>query len=221
MDKRKSRKSRSTGTCRLCRQVFDRSTIAKHLSSGHQAKSVKNPISLFHLLVEDKYSPEFWLHLEIPAEFTLKKLDGFLRKIWLECCGHLSAFRIGEEMFTSYPDKEFGYKSMNFPLKKILTAGMNLDYEYDFGSTTYLKLAVLSKYVSGPIKSIRLLARNNPPQALCGNCQNKAKIICTECGEDEVSGLLCQNCADQHQHNEEMFLPIVNSPRCGVCGYVG
>jgi len=31
----------------------------------------------------------------MPARATLTDLDGFLRDIWLECCGHLSAFDIG------------------------------------------------------------------------------------------------------------------------------
>lgn len=37
----------------------------------------------------------YWLYLEMPARATLTDLDGFLRDIWLECCGHLSAFDIG------------------------------------------------------------------------------------------------------------------------------
>jgi hypothetical protein len=51
------------------------------------------PLSkVYHLLVEGFYAPRYWLHLEVPSKFTLDALDDFLRAIWLECCGHLSAF---------------------------------------------------------------------------------------------------------------------------------
>jgi hypothetical protein len=34
-------------------------------------------------------------------------------------------------------------------------------------------------------------------------------------------GWLCDECAVGHECGEEMLLPVVNSPRVGVCGYVG
>ena len=41
------------------------------------------------------------MHLEVPAWVTLANLDQFLRNIWVECCGHLSAFRIGNVTYHS------------------------------------------------------------------------------------------------------------------------
>jgi hypothetical protein len=32
---------------------------------------------------------------------------------------------------------------------------------------------------------------------------------------------LCQACAEDHECGEDMQLPVVNSPRVGVCGYAG
>ena len=49
-----------------------------------------------HLVVGGRYAPMYWLHLDASAEATLEDLDGYLRKCWLECCGHRSAFRLGE-----------------------------------------------------------------------------------------------------------------------------
>lgn len=41
-------------------------------------------------------SPAYWLDLELKADAKLKRLDDFLRRIWLECCGYLSEFSIAE-----------------------------------------------------------------------------------------------------------------------------
>lgn len=34
-------------------------------------------------------------------------------------------------------------------------------------------------------------------------------------------GWLCESCAKNHECDEDMFLPVLNSPRTGVCGYTG
>ncbi|HZU69668.1 MAG TPA: hypothetical protein VFA09_20510 [Ktedonobacteraceae bacterium] len=56
---------------------------------------------LFHIVVEGYYNPQYWMHLELPANDTFYDLDQFLRDIWLECCGHLSAFRVGNMSYSS------------------------------------------------------------------------------------------------------------------------
>jgi hypothetical protein len=38
----------------------------------------------------------------------------------------------------------------------------------------------------------------------------------------DESGWFCERCAEENDLNtEEMTLPVVNSPRTGVCGYTG
>ena len=44
--------------------------------------------------------------------------------------------------------------------------------------------------------------------------------VCTECVFDD-GGWLCETCAVKHECGEEMLLPVVNSPRVGMCGYTG
>lgn len=64
------------------------------------------------------------------------------------------------------------------------------------------------------------LARNDPPDIACVVCGKPAKKVCTEClfgGE----GALCSKCTRQHECDEEMMLPLVNSPRTGMCAYAG
>jgi hypothetical protein len=46
----------------------------------------------FHLVVEARHGPDYWLNLQASAKCTFGDLDSLLRSIWLECCDHLSAF---------------------------------------------------------------------------------------------------------------------------------
>ena len=55
-------------------------------------------------------------------------------------------FEIDGESFASNPDREFGDRSMNTKLKSVLDVGMRFKYEYDFGSSTDLKLKVVSEF---------------------------------------------------------------------------
>jgi hypothetical protein len=78
---------------------------------------------------------------------------------------------------------------------------------------------VLDEYsCSLPKPKIRLLARNEPPDILCAQCGKLAMQVCVEC---EGGIPMCDRCAAKHECGEEMLLPILNSPRTGVCGYCG
>ena len=108
-------------------------------------------------------------------------------------------------------------------LKNVLSPGMELLHEYDFGSTTELLVKVLAEY-EGPVeknKLVQILARNEAYKIPCDECGKIPAVqICTECQWDG-SGWLCEACAKDHECGEEMLLPVVNSPRTGVCGYTG
>jgi hypothetical protein len=209
----------SKGTCRLCNSVLTGTGMSKHLQScllkhveGLQESKASKPGSFFHIVVQGAHAPEYWLHLKISSDAKLKALDTFLRDIWLECCGHLSAFR--------YLNRELG---MQRKLRDILAPGMQFIHEYDFGDTTVLSIKVLGHY-QGPITGkgpIEILARNDPPEILCEECGKAPAVeICTEC-QWESKGWLCASCSEEHQCDDEMRLPVVNSPRTGVCGYSG
>jgi hypothetical protein len=161
------------------------------------------------------------MHLEIPADATIEVLDGFLRQIWLECCGHLSAFTVEGKRYSAEPMDDFNDETMDIKLDEVLKPGMKFFHEYDFGSTTHLTLKVVSEQESQiKGKSVRVLARNDPPPILCTSCGKMATQVCAECiCNDE--GWLCDQCAAEHKCGEEMLLPVVNSPRVGTCGYTG
>ncbi|MBI5356521.1 hypothetical protein HZB78_02820 [Candidatus Collierbacteria bacterium] len=215
------KKTATRGKCNLCHLTFDKRVMSRHLENHLKERS--DDFGYFHLLVQDKYTPYYWLHLQVPANFSLKKLDDYLRDIWLECCGHLSVFKIGDSEYYSHPDQEeYGDRDMKVAVSKVLGVGDFFKYEYDFGTTSELVLKVVSvangKNIS---KSIKLLARNEAPIMKCGKCGNKATQICSECAWDENRELFCRTDANRHKHDQEMFLPIVNSPRVGMCGYTG
>ena len=222
----------SKGKCRFCNGEFSKAGMAKHLEAckarataieaenGQQARRGR----LFHLAVAGRYEPMSWMHLEVPADATLSNLDNFFRETWVECCGHLSAFQIAGGSYVSYVDREWGFddKSMRgVKLSKVLTVGQQFGYEYDFGTTTELTLRVVAER-EGPAanKTIRELARNDPPTIPCEQCGLLATEVCSQCIW-EGAGWLCDACTKEHECGEDMLLPVVNSPRVGMCGYTG
>jgi hypothetical protein len=208
------------GTCLLCGKRLSKAGITRHLKAciashpgpGHKTKEG----DLVHLRVESTYSPLYWLDIEMPGVRTLAHLDQFLRKEWLECCGHLSSFYIRTH---SYGD---GYedRSMAPLLKRVLPEpGIPFSYEYDFGSTTRLTLRVVA-WRQGPIpgEPVRILARNEPPVWPCAVCGKPAQWVCSFCF-DEPAPFYCDEHGTTHECEEDGLSPVVDSPRMGVCGY--
>ncbi len=108
--------------------------------------------------------------------------------------------------------------SLDVPLAKVLSVGKKFSYEYDFGSTTYLSLKVVAEregIVPNKRKPVVVMARNLPPAIACEECGKSATMIDTE-----GDACLCNACAKK-TGDEDMLLPLVNSPRVGVCGYTG
>ncbi|MEW6573824.1 MAG: hypothetical protein AB1374_09365 [Bacillota bacterium] len=180
-----------------------------------------------HIIVEGRYQPWYWMHLDVRAKAKLKDLDRFLRDIWLECCGHLSAFIIQKERYSSSPDR-FGFEnSMNFAVGGLLLPGIKCYYEYDFGTPTELVLTVVSERLSerkGGKKgapAVQLLARNNAPAITCLSCGGIATQVCSWCVCEGGNAWLCDDCAAEHACGEDYLLLVVNSPRVGICGYTG
>ncbi len=203
------RRRTSRGICALCGAEFGKAQMTRHLEK-HQTEQDNAPgvrIKRFHLLVEGAYSPEYWLHLDVRVDATLKKLDGFLRSIWLECCGHLSEFRSSGTAL-----------GMSRKIGQGLSPSLIFSHEYDFGDTTELKLRVLAEHDGDPSsEAVLLLARNTPPAITCEKCGEPAVWIGTD--EEGEYRELCEKCGGEDA--EEWLLPVVNSPRTGVCGYTG
>ena len=204
--------------CSLCGSDFKRQGLTRHIKSclnNHFKKqSEAKARNLLYLNIYDTFNPDYFLHLLIVDDSTLKYLDSFLRGIWLECCGHMSSFsfqRWGDEI------------KMGRKVKDIFTPGVKLTYQYDFGSTTELFIKAVYHYhgATDGNQKIQIIARNAQPIIPCDECGAKpAAQICGEC-QWEDKGWLCEECSQTHECDDEMFLPVVNSPRTGVCGYTG
>jgi len=204
--------------CSLCNSEFKRQGLTRHIKScltKHlQKPSEAKPHNLLYLNIFDPFNPDYFLHLLIFGNSTFESLDVFLRDIWLECCGHMSSFsrqRYGDEI------------KMHHKVEDILMPGAELKYQYDFGSTTELTIRAVDNYqgATNGNKKIQLITRNAQPIIPCDECGLKPAVhICCECQWDD-KGWLCEECSETHGCDEEMFLPVVNSPRTGVCGYTG
>lgn len=227
-------RTQTRGNCIYCGKEMTRGGLARHLAScakRQEAIAVADQQpgrkqTLYHLQVQDAWSSTYWLHLEMRGNATLEDLDFYLREIWLECCGHLSAFEIGPVHYTQIFDDGMSYgieKPMKVQVQKLFAAGMQIPYEYDFGTTSELVIKVVGERQGKPTTKnpIVLMARNQFEPPPCTECGQPAQWVCAECAwEDDSSGLFCEVHAEDHEH-EDMLMAIVNSPRTGMCGYDG
>jgi hypothetical protein len=229
MKKTTKRNSRA-GECLLCDETFPRAKMTAHLKSCLSRKTPDGEptVRCFHLFVAGTYLPDYWMQIAIPADSKLKDLDGFLRRTWLECCGHLSSFTIdGVRYEIELPDDPmFGgieVESMKVRLDKVLAPGTTFAHEYDYGSTTDLQLKVLGIIeISKFPGAARILARNLPPEFPCAGCGKPATKLANGGDGLDPDDCYCDACAAElDEDDQDMLMPIVNSPRVGVCGYTG
>ena len=205
---------KSTGQCLYCEKEFSQKEIGKHLAK-HIADQEKNDASkkahtYCHIEVE---SNEMFLHLLVKGDATMNKIDNFLKDIWLECCGHMSNF--GHDNFKV---------SMNHKVKDIFKTRVKIYHDYDYGDTTTVFLKGLKNYQLSLKEDTILLSRNEPLKIMCATCKTEPAInICVSCWYDEYA-FFCESCSEKHEEKCDDFadygrMPVVNSPRMGVCGY--
>ena len=198
----------SKGNCYLCGAELGKTAMKNHFLKKHGEGEQECVL----LKIEGAYEKNYWLYVDIPPKSPLSSLDRFLRDIWLECCGHMSAFRAaksgwGDEISESRTVGSF-------------EVGDKIVHEYDFGSTTETLITFVGKTKRPPQRNaVRLLARSVPPKFLCADCGAEAAYIDTEAMYDSENPFYCEKCAGNR--DEDMLLPVTNSPRMGVCGYCG
>jgi hypothetical protein len=221
-------KEATFGICSLCGMRKAKAVMSRHLQTcapGHDAPS-GGKSALIQMRAEPRYGGLYWVDLEMKADAMLGELDYFLRHLWLECCGHMSAFEING---SSYVDNGEGFgldppeQSMDHRVGRLLVGpGERFRYEYDFGSTTELVLRVWGRREGLLGKSaLRLLARNEAPVWPCKVCGQPATLICRDCSARGEGFYCADHQTEDAPDHEDSFLPVVNSPRMGVCGYSG
>lgn len=221
------------GYCKYCGKEMTRSGMVRHLAECRKKHSAlgneKDRVPYLELVLYGTHQKNYWLIIQMKETAKLSALDQFIRDIWVECCGHLSAFYINGQTYENQPHA-YGFgkrpQSAHISIGKVLAVGTKAEYEYDFGSTTDITIEVLDRYEDdGKSGDIVLLSRNNPPAMLCGHCgKNPAKWI-------DVMGwgeLWCDECIEQlssedsdEAPDDDALMPVCNSPRMGVCGYSG
>ena len=242
---------KSEGKCLFCGKTFSKTGISRHLATHLKAKVEVGESEFGKSFLVKIETPKKWgqtpyfLTLWVGGNCSMETLDQFLRCIWLECCGHMSAFRNPKErrnfggmfdMVEAYEHLEQGnidkYEQLTGKISKkskakdIFYKGLELEYEYDFGSSTELTITVIDEYPIKADSKIVLLSRNEPPPIMCEICNKAiATKICTACLSEDAT-IFCDKCAKQHAKTCEDFadyaaMPVVNSPRTGVCGYEG
>jgi len=233
---------KSEGKCLFCGEIFAQADIVKHLSTHltESSKTGKQGLSfLIQVGLPKKWGKTpYFLSLWVDGEATLQTIDTFLRDIWLECCGHMSAFSLPNKKptknfdmnaFSHLTDKYSDFPndiSMSKKAKVVFVKGLVLEYEYDFGSSTNLELTVVKDFPVKADQKIVLLSRNEPMEILCCICKKvPATQICTVCMYHKKAEF-CDKCAEKHakkctDFDDYASMPFVNSPRMGVCGYTG
>jgi len=222
-----SRRKQSRGECVFCGREMTKGGLSRHLKTCKQRqeaikaaekeKKTGKKQRLYHLQIQDAWSSDFWLHLEVNGKATLNDLDYYLREIWLECCSHLSQFSVG-----GWGGPEI---SMDRKIEQVLQPGVELTHIYDFGTSSETLVKSVAVREGWPLSEhpIYLMARNKMPEATCVECGEPAKWWCMEClAERDEWTTLCDKHAEEHPHQDyEDPLPLLNSPRVGMCGYDG
>ena len=118
---------------------------------------------------------------------------------------------------------------MNVAVAQMAPPGARFRYDYDFGATTELTLRSIAEIevaITPGDCGVILLARNDPPPFACVFCGQPATWV-TPSPEDWIAMTtgVCDQCLprlDCAPHpGSNWRLPIINSPRYGVCGYDG
>ncbi|MDR1459759.1 MAG: hypothetical protein LBI60_06065 [Bacteroidales bacterium] len=188
----------------------------------------------------------YFLFIWVDETALMEDIDLFLRKIWLKSCDSLSAFSypqstqkidysqsaLAKTLFSGnapIEDNPIDKSSREIPMDKevntVFHKNLNLEYEYDFGNSTRLMLKVTEEYPFKITEKIILLSRNEPLKFLCHSCKTKPATQVSPRNELRKEYMFCDECIKKYQKEsgdfEDCLLPIVNSPRMGVCGYKG
>jgi hypothetical protein len=100
--------------------------------------------------------------------------------------------------------------------------GARFSYEYDFGSTTGLVGQIVGTRDGYLDRApVRVLARNDLLDWRCANCSRPAVIVCPCCIHEDDCLFYEAHAQGDPCAEEGVYLPVVNSPRMGTCGYVG
>jgi hypothetical protein len=218
--------------CIFCNKKYGTKLIYNHYKSCILDIATKYNGILLHISCN-----KYFLYVLFNHNTTLKEVDKFLRKIWCECCGHLSNFFYKKPTpFENNIIRMIYNKITQIPknkkiidIKNIFEINNNeITYIYDFGDQTELTIELLGIF-NGNTKVYKnnILLRNKFNLYKCEYCNDYAthlyecELICNFC-INNINIKMKKNKDDNVENNWEdigTFYPIVNSPRFGSCCY--
>ena len=87
------------GICQSCGARESKGAMFPHLQECLPTQVGRGPRggpeALLLLRAEARGLSTFWLDMAVRHDAKLKDVDGFLRRTWLEWCGHMSEFSTG------------------------------------------------------------------------------------------------------------------------------
>lgn len=106
-------KIRTRVTCSGCNNTFATRSARRHIracmAKAPQTQDDQAPMLL--VIAKGDYGRTksvYHMHTLFPPDPTLRDIHVLLRRQWLECCHHLSLFRVGPQYYTSdYYDSSF------------------------------------------------------------------------------------------------------------------
>jgi hypothetical protein len=167
----------------------------------------------------------YWMVVAFPESFTLAQVDDFLRRVWVDCCGHASCFQfvLSKKTMGKIVNK---LKTIEDLLPVFQGKNRPFGYKYDFGTPSELTLEYLGEVRNGlivPTDHAFVLLGNTIPVMTCACCEGEnGKYFCRFCCQ-----AFGENCVHRHsfcdsdfrEEDEDFKLKLpVNSPRRG-CGF--
>lgn len=203
--------------CIACGKMYTERGLSRHLKSCKKLKEKYKKGSeqtYYKINIYNNLGYGYSLYIDIKANATLGDLDKFLRDIWLESYDHCSEFEFKDRRYPMY-ESIYSESGIDKKLGKVLEVKDKFKYEYDFGTPTVLHCKVIDAVKGADRENIiEILARNEEHVYKCEECDKEATHVL----EDWSPEFYCE---DHLENSDEYYLPIVNSPRMGVCGYFG
>ena len=229
-----------------------KSTPAQGIKPGSYTKYEADNQHIMHLGIRNTgYGPrygDFWLHLAVRTDTKLHILDRFLRDLWLECCGHLSQFTVGNVFFVSSgpfdfleppsPGNPSGVEDLTETETLHLAEGSlepssffyeDRSMDYAIGTVVRPKQKFGYEYDFGSTTELELRSMSMylhaPEEQITILAQNNPPgIKCVTCGAVPkwiFPASLQPEVAycDECAKGRKDLSPVVNSPRNGVCAY--
>jgi hypothetical protein len=191
--------------CYICKKKFGKVKIHEHYIDCIKLKyKDESGIIVFMNSYSNISNNNYYFYLKIGINSTLKDLDKFIKKEWVECCGHLSCFN------------DINYKKIN--MNKKINELYNQNILYTYGTETVVNIFIDSSLncMSEKDKKIEILVQNEKPFIKCKLCDFDSKYILN-------NDTLCEKCKDngidKYTFGDDIYL-INNSPRIGLCDYM-